>query len=60
VKLGAGKPVPRLEALMDDIPEEKTFRVREFKVLRGADMDWLVCPYFGSRGGTVIDWVEAR
>jgi len=51
-------PVPSLDAIMLDIHEEKLFKVGDFRVLRGNDMDWLVSPYYPSSGGTVIDWVE--
>ena len=51
-------PVPSLNSVMLDIHEEKLFKVGEFRVLRGGDMDWLVSPYFPKSGGTVIDWVE--
>ena len=50
-------PIPSLSDIMLDIHEEKLFKVGEFRVLRGNDMDWLVSPYFPSSGGTVIDWV---
>ena len=51
-------PVPSLNTMMRDIREDKLFKAGEFRVLRGADMDWLVSPYFPNSGGTVIDWVE--
>ncbi len=51
-------PVPSLDAEMLDIHEERTFKVSDFRVLRGDDMDWLVSPYYPASGGTVIDWVE--
>lgn len=49
-------PVPSLDAEMLDIHEDKTFRVRDFMVLRSPGMNWLVSPYSPSSGGTVIDW----
>ena len=51
-------PVPSLDAVLEDIHEEKLFKVADFRVLRGAGMDWLVSPYYPSSGGTVIDWWE--
>jgi hypothetical protein len=51
-------PVPSMNAVMLDIHEEKLFKVADFRVLRGGDMDWLVSPYYPKSGGTVIDWVE--
>ena len=49
-------PVPSLDAVLLDIHEDKLFKVADFRVLRGDDMDWLVSPYYPSSGGTVIDW----
>ena len=40
-KLYPFAPVPSLSAVMLDIHEEKHFKVGEFRVLRGVDMDWL-------------------
>jgi hypothetical protein len=57
-KLYPFAPVPSLNAEMLDIHEEKTFKVSDYLVLRGDDMDWLVSPYYPNSGGTVIDWVE--
>jgi hypothetical protein len=52
-------PVPSLDAEMLDIHEDKTFKVREFLVLR-SPMNWLVSPYYPSSGGTVIDWWDTE
>ncbi len=49
-------PVPSLDAVMLDIHEDKTFTVREFRVTREGDENWLVSPYYPTSGGTVIDW----
>lgn len=51
-------PVPSLDAEMLDIHEDKRFKVREFMVLRGQGMNWLVSPYYPGSGGTVIDWED--
>jgi hypothetical protein len=51
------EPVPGLDEWMFDLHEEKLFRIREFRVFRGEDMDLLASPYFPKSGGTVIDWV---
>jgi len=53
-------PIPSLDTVMVDIHEDKKFKVRQFRVLRGADMDWLVSPYFPVSGGTVIDWWDPK
>jgi hypothetical protein len=52
-------PVPGLDETMYDLHEEKPFRVGDFRVFRGEDMDLLVSPYYDRSGGTVIDWMPA-
>jgi len=49
-------PVPSLEDVMEDIHEEKKFKVKEFCVTREENMNMLVSPYYFKSGGTVIDW----
>jgi hypothetical protein len=56
-KLYPFEPVPELSETMLDLHEEKTFLVRNFRVVREAAMDLLVSPYFFNSGGTVIDWM---
>jgi hypothetical protein len=51
------EPVPALTETMYDLHEEKSFRVGDFRVIRGPAMDMLVSPYYFSSGGTVIDWM---
>jgi hypothetical protein len=53
------EPVPALNEMMFDLHEEKSFRVGDFRVVRGKHMDLLVSPYFFSSGGTVIDWMPS-
>jgi len=53
------EPVPGLGETMFDLHEEKPFRVGDFRVVRGKDMDLLVSPYYDRSGGTVIDWMPA-
>jgi hypothetical protein len=48
--------VPKLSAKLLDIEENKSFVVKDFKVVREFGRDWLVSPYYYSSGGTVIDW----
>lgn len=52
-------PVPALTAKMLDIHEDKTFRVRDYRVTRENNRNWLVSPYYHLSGGTVIDWFPA-
>lgn len=56
-KLYPFEPVPDLDERMYDLHEEKEFLVREYRVVRGEDMDLLVSPYYFNSGGTVIDWM---
>jgi hypothetical protein len=51
------EPLPKLTDMMFDLHEEKPFHVREFRVVRGKAMDYLVSPYFFNSGGTVVDWM---
>jgi hypothetical protein len=51
------EPVPKLLDVMFDLHEEKPFQVREYRVIRGKSMDYLVSPYFFNSGGTVMDWM---
>jgi hypothetical protein len=51
-------PVPSLEDEMIDLHEDKTFKVKEFKVVHDFGMDMLVSPYYPVSGGSVIDWVN--
>jgi hypothetical protein len=50
-------PVPGMTDMMYDLHQERSFQVREFRVIRGDDMDYLVSPYFFESGGTVMDWM---
>ena len=51
------EPVPSLDEKRFDLHEGKLFTVREFRVTREDDHNWLVSPYYPSSGGTVIDWM---
>ena len=51
------EPIPKLTDMMFDLHEERPFQVREFRVVRGKSMDYLVSPYFFKSGGTVMDWM---
>lgn len=51
------EPIPKLTDMMFDLHEERPFQVREFRVVRGKSMDYLVSPYFFNSGGTVMDWM---
>jgi hypothetical protein len=51
-------PLPSLVDEMEDIHAEKTFRVKDFMVVREGQMNFLVSPYYFESGGSVIDWVS--
>jgi hypothetical protein len=51
------EPIPKLTDMMFDIHQEEPFQVRQFRVIRGKSMDYLVSPYFFKSGGTVMDWM---
>lgn len=50
-------PVPSLDEELYDLHEGKKFRVRDYRVVRDGDHNYLVSPYFPSSGGSVIDWM---
>ncbi len=50
-------PLPSLDDIRLDIHSGKLFKVREFRVTREFNQNWLVSPYYEEGGGTVIDWV---
>lgn len=59
-KLYIFTPVPDLDEELIDIHEDRTFIVREFRVIWKDDRNWLVSPYYHLSGGTVIDWVSEK
>ena len=52
------EPRPDLDDVMLDIHENKTFVVRDFRVLRWKERNLLVSPFYPQSGGMVVDWVE--
>lgn len=55
-KLCIFRPIPDLDDLMEDIECVKTFKVREFMVIREGTVNVLCSPYCLESGGTIIDW----
>jgi len=51
------RPIPSMDDIVFDIHEEKSFKVRDFMVMRDHGLNFLVSPYFSSSGGSVLDWV---
>ncbi len=50
-------PVPDLDEEFLDIHEDKTFKVRDFRVTWENGQNFLVSPYYPLSGGSVIDWM---
>lgn len=50
-------PKPSLDEERFDLHSGKVFKIREFRVTREVNYNWLVSPYYEQGGGTVIDWV---
>jgi hypothetical protein len=48
---------PKLDDIMFDIHEGKTFTVRDFKVIRYDNRNMIVSPYYCSQGGTCLDFI---
>ena len=51
---------PSMDAELLDIHEDKTFKVRDFLVIRDHGLNFLVSPYFQKSGGSVLDWVSPK
>ena len=51
-------PIPSMEDTVFDIHEEKTFKVKDFLVMRDHDLNFLVSPFFCRSGGSVLDWIS--
>jgi len=51
-------PVPDLDEVMFDLHEEQPFLVRQYRVTREGNNNFLVSPYYPQSGGTVLDWVS--
>jgi hypothetical protein len=49
--------VPSLDDELYDLHADKTFRVRDYKLVRENGMNLLVSPYYYESGGSVIDWM---
>ena len=50
-------PLPEMDEIRLDLHSGKLFKVRQFRVTRELNQNWLVSPYYEEGGGTVIDWV---
>ena len=50
---------PDMDSQMLDIHTGKTFKVKDFMIIREGDGNFLVSPYYAEAGGTVLDWMPA-
>ena len=51
--------MPSMDTIMLDIHEDKTFRVKDFRVIREGEGNFIVSPYYPKSGGTLLDWIPA-
>ena len=56
-KLYPFMPCPKLTDRRLDIHEQKEFVVKEFRVIRGRNRNFLVSPFYPKSGGMVVDWM---
>ena len=49
---------PALDDERLDIHNNRTFKVRDYIVVREGDGNFLVSPYYAEAGGTVLDWIK--
>jgi hypothetical protein len=49
---------PALDARRYDLHERKDFTVREYRVIRERNRNFLVSPYYPRSGGMVVDWMQ--
>ena len=48
---------PGIDDVMFDLHERKTFRVRDFIVIRWGEGNLVASPYFPRSGGMFVDWI---
>ncbi len=49
---------PALDARRYDLHERRDFTVREYRVIRERNRNFLVSPYYPRSGGMVVDWMQ--
>ena len=50
-------PCPEITEERFDIHEQKSFCIKDFRVIRERNRNFLVSPYFPRSGGMVVDWL---
>ena len=48
---------PGIDDVMFDLHERKTFKVRDFLVIRWGEGNLIASPYFPRSGGMLVDWI---
>ena len=48
---------PGIDDVLFDLHERKTFRVRDFLVIRWGEGNLIASPYFPRSGGMFVDWI---
>ncbi len=48
---------PGIDDILFDLHERKTFKVRDFLVIRWGEGNLLASPYFPHSGGMFVDWI---
>lgn len=53
-------PVPKIDKTMIDLHTEKDFIVKDYAIIRYANRNIVVSPYFNEKGGMSIDWIRDK
>ena len=51
---------PSIDDTLFDLHERKTFKVRDFLVIRWCEGNLLASPYFPRTGGMLVDWLDTE
>ncbi|MBR4222084.1 MAG: hypothetical protein IKR81_13060, partial [Victivallales bacterium] len=49
---------PSIDDTLFDLHERKTFKVRDFLVIRWCEGNLIASPYFPRTGGMLVDWID--
>ena len=49
---------PGIDDTLFDLHERKTFKVRDFLVIRWGEGNLVASPYFPQSGGMLVDWID--
>ena len=51
-------PSPSMDDTLFDLHEGRSFKVRDFMVVREDNSNFAVSPYYLHSGGTILDWIQ--